>query len=138
MITGGVHSGPVSSIRYVGAVGMVMFMILLVLMAREAVRLVRLARGTDYFILALFVAVPIVWEPINFVFIFGGYESGLPNAIISIGLLKVLANTLGDLPGAEIARIRPASQSLLPHPDRPQLQPAGAFSGSTARAFHAS
>jgi hypothetical protein len=94
MISGGVHSGPISTIRYVGYVGLLIFLILLVLIARRALQLIRRARNTPYFSIALMYNMPVVVLPFNFVFIFGAFENELANAIFIIGLQKMLENSL--------------------------------------------
>ncbi len=94
MVTGAYHSGPVSAIRYVGYVGLVMFVLLQIMIAREAFRIVKRALGTPYEYFAFFVCVPAIFEPFYYVFIFGGYENALPDAIVSIALLKAIAGSL--------------------------------------------
>jgi len=98
MLQGGVHSGPISAIRYVGYVGLILFVGLLCVIARDAWHLVWRSRNTPYFFLALFVGLPAIWEPVNYIFIFGAYEGGLPRMIVAAGMLKMLANSLESLP----------------------------------------
>ncbi len=94
MISGGVHSGPISTIRYVGYVGLALFMVLLILMARKAFQLIRRARGTPLFPFVLLNSIPPIVFPFNFVFIFGGFDGDLANAIFMIGVQKMLENSL--------------------------------------------
>lgn len=94
MISGGVHSGPVTAIRYVGYVGLLLFLILAILVAVHAARLIRRSRDTPYFTLALFLGIPSVWFPVHYVFIFGAFETDLPTLIITIGMQKMLENSL--------------------------------------------
>jgi len=94
MIVGAVHSGPISAIRYVGIVGFGLFLGLLFVTCREAVRLANRAKGTVYFPVTLMVCIPIIWEPINYIFIFGGFDSALPNALFNAGLIKMLGLAL--------------------------------------------
>lgn len=94
LIVGGVHSGPISAIRYVGIVGLFIFIGLLVVSARMAWKLVRRAEGTAYYPLTLFVGLPLIWNPVNYIFIFGGYDGALPETIFGIGMLKMLAHSL--------------------------------------------
>ncbi len=101
LIVGNVHSGPLSTVRFVGYFGLGIYVVVMGLMARDAWRLVRRARGTPFFSLALFVGVPIVCEPFNFILIFGAYDAALPLAIYSLGMLKMLHNTLDDYVGEE-------------------------------------
>ena len=123
MIVGGVHSGPISAIRYVGYVGLVMFTVLLIVLAREAWRVILLARGSPYFPLALFIGIPILWEPLNYIFIFGGFEGALPETIYRAGLLRMLGNSLTAHVPAPITPSEPAPPVV-----RPAREPA--FAGA--------
>ena len=94
MITGSVHSGPVSSIRYGGYIGLALLLTFLVAQAREAWSLIRRAFSTPFRILALFVCVPIVIEPVFFTLIFGAYENAIPESLYNLGMLRMLGNSL--------------------------------------------
>ena len=94
MLVGAVHSGPISAIRYVGYVGLGLYTWLLVASAKMAYRLVRRAQKTELFFPALFVCIPIIYEPFYYWLIFGGFDSAFPTAIYSAGLLKVVSNSL--------------------------------------------
>jgi O-antigen ligase len=91
---GNVHSGPLSTIRYAGYVGLFIFMTLLITTARIAWRLTQRAKGSPYFALALFICIPLIYSPFSYVFVFGSFDSALPSAIYSLGLLKMLSNSL--------------------------------------------
>jgi O-Antigen ligase len=92
LIQGAFHSGPLSAVRYVGAVGLSMYLLLLVVAARYAWRLIVATRGTDFFPLALFIGIPAIYEPLQYIFIFGGFDSGFPNTLFVCGMLKLLAH----------------------------------------------
>lgn len=94
MISGGVHSGPITTIRYAGFVGLGIFMILLFLVAARAARLIRRAKDTPYYPLALITGIPTILLPFNFVLIFGAFENDLPNTIFVIGMQRLLENSL--------------------------------------------
>jgi hypothetical protein len=97
MITGSFHSGPLSSIKYIGSVGLVLYFFLLCYMTVVAWRLCKLARGTSAFSLALFVAIPIIYEPLQFVFIFGALESSYSQTLFWAGLLNMVGNHIKAL-----------------------------------------
>jgi hypothetical protein len=124
MISGGVHSGPVSSIRYVGYVGLALFLIYLVSLARFSVRLIRRAQGTPFFPMALAVGVPTIVFPANFVFIFGSYSDDLPGAIMILGTLKLLSNSL-DAYEAKIKKSAPEIIQPPRHRPVPRFAPTG-------------
>jgi hypothetical protein len=129
LIVGQVHSGPISAIRYVGYIGCLGFIILLSYMARRAFKLARRAQGTPYRLVTLFFCVPIIFQPANFILIFGSYDYDLPEAIFAAGMLKMLMNTLDryealkpaeeDQPAELAAPLRPQRQ--FHRPRRPAL-----------------
>lgn len=98
MITGAFHSGPLSTIKFIGAVGLVLYYFLMCYMAVMAWRVCKRARGTSAFTLALFVGIPIIYEPFNFVFIFGGLDHNYPQLLFWAGLLCLTSNYLDRLP----------------------------------------
>jgi len=94
MITGSFHSGPLSAIKYIGIVGLALYFPLMCYMALLAWRICMRARNTKAFTLALFIAIPIIYEPFNFVFIFGGLDSNYPQLLFWAGLLNMTNNYL--------------------------------------------
>jgi hypothetical protein len=96
MISGAVHSGPVSTVRYVGYVGLVITTVVLVGMAITGWKLIRRAKGTPFFPLALFICIPVVVEPANFWFIIGSFESMVSDGLFTLGLLRMIRNSLDD------------------------------------------
>jgi hypothetical protein len=94
MIVGSFHSGPISAIRYVGYIGLALYTWLLLAMARRALRLARKTQSTPYFAGALFISLPIIYEPFNYWIVFGGFDSSFPNTIFHLGLLKMMENSL--------------------------------------------
>ncbi len=117
LMVGGVHSGPVSAIRYVGAVGLIIFTGLMIAMAREAWRLVVRAKQTSFFAASLFIGVPIIWEPFNYYLVFGSFDSSMPSAVFYLGMLKMLRNSL-DAHDARTAQNTSPNLSV-----RPDLAP---------------
>lgn len=93
LIQGAYHSGPLSAIRYVGAVGFVFYLALLVVAAIYAWKLIRRCEGTDYFPLALFVGIPAIYEPFQYNLIFGGFDSGFPTTLFVCGMLKLISKS---------------------------------------------
>jgi hypothetical protein len=97
MITGAFHSGPLSTIKFIGVVGLVLYYFLMCYMAVLAWRVCKRARGTSAFTLALFVGIPIIYEPFNFVLIFGGLDHNYPQLLFWAGLLFLTSNYLDRL-----------------------------------------
>jgi len=97
MITGAFHSGPLSTIKFIGVVGLLLYYPLMCYMAVLAWRLCRRARGTEAFTLSLFVGIPIIYEPFNFVVVFGGLDSNYPQLLFWAGLLNMTSNYIDRL-----------------------------------------
>jgi hypothetical protein len=89
MITGAFHNGPLSTIKYIGVVGLCLYYPLMCYMALLAWRLCMRARGTKGLPLALFVGIPIIYEPFNFVVVFGALDSGYPQLLFWAGLMNM-------------------------------------------------
>ncbi len=89
MITGTLHSGPLSAIKYIGVAGLFLYFILLCYMAYSALLLCKNARDSNAFPLALFISIPIIYEPFNFVVIFGALENSYPQTLFWAGLLNM-------------------------------------------------
>lgn len=92
MIMGSFHSGPLSTIKYIGVVGLALYYPLMCYMAVVAWRLCKRARETTALTLALFVAIPVIYEPFNFVVVFGGLDSNYPQLLFWAGLLNMTSN----------------------------------------------
>lgn len=89
MIMGSFHSGPLSTIKYIGVVGLALYYPLMCYMAWLAWSTCIRARETKAFPLALFVGIPILYEPFNFVVIFGGLDSNYSQLLFWAGLLNM-------------------------------------------------
>ena len=109
MIIGAFHNGPLSAIRFVGIVGLVLYYTLLIYSAVYAWRLIRTTHNTDFFPFALFLGLAIIWEPFNYTLIFGAFDSGFPNALFNAGMLKLVHNSVA-------AAIPPKELSAKPEP----------------------
>lgn len=94
MISGTFHSGPLSTIKYIGVVGLALYYPLMCYMAWLAWRLCKCARGTKALTLALFVGIPIIYEPIHFVVIFGALELSYVKTLFYAGLMNMTGSYL--------------------------------------------
>jgi hypothetical protein len=117
MITGSFHSGPLSTIKYIGVVGLCLYYPLMCYMALLAWRLCVRARGTKAITLALFVGIPIIYEPFNFVVIFGGLDSNYSQLLFWAGLLNMTQRYVESL---KPTILRDAESSY-----QPAVQPMG-------------
>jgi hypothetical protein len=92
MVTGTFHNGPISAIKCVGVVGLAFFSVLIIYLAVRAWKLCVLTAGSKAFPLALFVGMPIIYFPFQFLVVTGFYELDLTVSIFSAGLLNLVAN----------------------------------------------
>ena len=93
-IAGDFHSGPVSAIRVVGVVGLVFVYLLYIPLAIHAARLIRRTQGTPFFEPTMFFCIPIVFELFWYTFVFGAHSAVIPFAGTSIGIIKLIENSL--------------------------------------------
>jgi hypothetical protein len=97
MLTGSFHSGPLSTIKFIGIVGLCLYYTLICYMAFAAWRLCKRARGTKAFTLSLFVGIPVIYEPFQFVFIFGALDSNYSQLLFWAGLLNMTSNYVNEI-----------------------------------------
>lgn len=110
LLNGDFHSGPVSSIRFVGYVGLALFLILLVKSVFCAVSLIRKTMGTPFEKISLFIGIPIIIFPIIFVFVFGDYRTAIVDITYSVGMMKLIFFSLQDYKANSVTgnMLRPA------------------------------
>lgn len=90
LITGDLHSGPISSIKHVGYVGLVFILLFSVAVAVGYYRLCKRNRDNPMWIVFMYFGIPAIWFPISFVFLYGDYKTELPFLLVSAGMLKLL------------------------------------------------
>ncbi len=96
MIQGSFHSGPVSTIRFAGYLGLLIFLMLAVANATYSIKMLKLAWNTPYQPLAILSALGNIYGPFSFIFIFGEYRDALPGTLFACGMLKMLHNSLRE------------------------------------------
>ena len=106
MITGDYHSGPVSAVRFVGYIGLMLFTALLIANAKYAWKIINSARKTAFFPLALFSGIVAIYHPICFWLIFGGYSGDFTQAIFTLGMLNLIDRSIKK---EESFRTKPAA-----------------------------
>lgn len=94
IIKGSFHSGPISSIRYVGFVGLALFMWLQLYFLFHVVKLVPRALNSRFMPLAIYIGIWVVYKPFEFIFIFGAYEADIGRVIGYAGLARLLENSM--------------------------------------------
>ena len=90
LVMGSYHNGPLTAIRAVGIIGLVMLYVLMIGGAAYAVECVKRCRGTILQPAAIFIAIQLVWTPIHYTFVFGDYGSQIPQQIFLLALVRLL------------------------------------------------
>ena len=96
LINGAFHNGPLSAIRNVGVIGLLLYLVLIITSVKVACRLCLQAHGTHLFTMALFIAIPILWESVRFIFLYGHYPAAICTSIYWAGLLNLLRNNMPE------------------------------------------
>jgi hypothetical protein len=94
LLSGDYHSGPVQTIRVIGYVGLFLLLIAQIRLAVHAHRQIIRCRNTEWFPLALFIGIPLIWNPIFFVFVFGDFKSATTTLLLGGAMVRLLENNL--------------------------------------------
>ena len=122
LITGDLHSGPLTAARTVGYVGTALFLAFYIGAGIYAHRLIRRAEGTPFFAVAMFFGIPVIYGPFHFIFIFGSFKHDMSSLILKVTYLKLIARSLKDYLAAKAAEKANSDVSTGPALDhRPPL-----------------
>lgn len=113
LANGDYHSGPVSAVRTIGYVGLVILLLAKIRLAVRAHRQILRCKGTEWFSLALLIGIPLIWSPFFFVFIFGGFSLDGASFLAGVGMVRLLEN---NLPLPAYAKRPRALQLKIPEP----------------------
>ena len=91
---GDYHSGPVQTIRTIGYVGLFFLLIAQVRLAVHAHRQIQRCRNTEWFPLALFIGIPLIYAPIFFVFIVGSFAQATAGIMLGYSMISLLERNL--------------------------------------------
>jgi hypothetical protein len=94
LANGDYHSGPVSTIRVIGYIGLFIFLIAQIRLAVNAHHLIARFRYTDWFPLTLLIGIPLIISPFFFIFIFGDFKSSASSFLLSCCMVRILQNNL--------------------------------------------
>lgn len=89
-IAGAFHSGPISTIRYVGYIGLLLLYIFMVAMAKKSFLIIKKAKGSPYFYPAMFFGMPIVLYPLIYTFVFGSFDAAIVDIAFALGILRLI------------------------------------------------
>lgn len=98
LLTGAFHNGPLTTIRCVGIVGLVLLYALMMSAAVYSIQCVQRCRGTPLFAASIFVASFLIWFPIHYAFVFGSFEAELTELIFKVALLRLLMSMVTEFP----------------------------------------
>lgn len=94
LISGDLHSGPLSAVRFMGWIGLFLFTILFIVLAAHFWKLCRRSLGTPLEYPILFLSIPWIYFPFKYIFLYGHYANDFPHIIIAMGIYKLLDKTL--------------------------------------------
>lgn len=90
LVTGYYHSGPLTSIRFGGVVGLILIYIFMIVVAIAAGKAAVATRGTEIFPMAVYLATQLIWYPFHFTLVFGTYHGALFDLVSLTALLLVV------------------------------------------------
>ena len=110
VLTGSLHSGPLTTIRFVGIFGLAFLYLLSISAAFYSYRCVNQCRGTIFFPVAVYLAIQLIWGPIHYTLVFGAYEVYLPDLLFQVACLRLLFRMSDELKQNAVtkAKIAPA------------------------------
>lgn len=111
LMTGDLHSGPLSTLKFAGGIGVVLFTLLTLVIAWRFIKLWSRVKHTPLAFPVAFYAIGACYFPIKFVFIFGAFKGDLPTLIIMAGMLRMFEKSavLYEVQQAEAAAAAPAT-----------------------------
>jgi hypothetical protein len=110
---GNYHSGPVSTIKIVGVVGLILYAVLFTSVAVYAHRLLVRARGTPLFEVALFLCIPNIYFPFVFIAVFGGFDPAFAITLLTVGLMQLFERALGQVENTRQAGATPRPRRIV-------------------------
>jgi len=122
IIKGAYHSGPLSAIKRVGFVGSALLLIFMIVAFRYCLIMIRRTTGTPFFAWTLFISIPILYLPFEYIVIFGDYANAMTSLLFAMGMLKLIENSLVSLeaqqpkPTQTPEKLEPTSHQKFPLP----------------------
>lgn len=122
LLSGDYHSGPVQTIRMIGYVGLALLLVAQIRLAVHAHRQIIRCRNTEWFSLALFIGIPLIWNPIFFVLIFGDFKTAAATLLLGGAMVRMLENNLPLPAYGRKGLLHPSNKFM--QTSRPILRPA--------------
>ena len=104
LIQGSVHSGPISTIKRVGYVGLGLLLIFMGALSLYGFRVIKMAQGSPYQLISFYYGLPVIMAPFVFLFIFGDYND-ITGMMFQLGMLKMISKSI-----APNQKTKPASE----------------------------
>lgn len=96
ILAGSLHSGPLTAVRYVGVVGLILYLLLAISIAVGFTKLWRSCIRYRENIMVGFFALSALYHPFKFIFVFGSYDLDFPKLLVSAGLLVLCRNLVSS------------------------------------------
>ena len=96
MLNGDFHSGPISTIRFVGFVGLALLLASFYYMLKMAISVIKYSKGTDFQFVSYFYSFPIIALPFIFIFVFGDYRVDFCAILFYLGMLEMIRNSIRE------------------------------------------
>ena len=122
-VTGSFHSGPLTTIRYAGIIGLVLFYSLMIAAAVYSVKCAHRCRGTPLFPLGVYLAIRLVWWPVHYTFVFGAFETDFAEMLFLVGLLCLALRMSKQYPSATTPVTERSTAPQLTYPSSLPLRP---------------
>lgn len=94
LASGDYHSGPVSTVRVIGYVGLAFVLLFQIRLAVHAHRQIIRCRGTEWYPLALLIGIPLIWGPVFFHLIFGDFRTEAVALLMGAAMVRLLERGL--------------------------------------------
>ncbi|MGA0888356.1 MAG: hypothetical protein ACO3S0_10555 [bacterium] len=94
MASNSYHSGPVSTIRAIGYLGLLILLGAQIRLAVHAHRQIKRARNTQWYPLTLLIGIPLISSPIFFTFVFGDFGQAMASFLYGVAMVRLLENSL--------------------------------------------
>jgi hypothetical protein len=116
LASGDYHSGPVQVIRTIGYVGLIVILLFQIRLAIHAHRQIVRCKGTEWFPVALFFGIPLIWNPIFFVFVIGDFKSASATLFLGSAMIRLLQKNLPLPAWSRAERVPTRFNPKLPKP----------------------
>jgi hypothetical protein len=96
IVNGDLHSGPISTLKFVGVIGAAFFLVLMIVMSMKALRILQNAMreaNQENHIATWMICISAIFMPWGFIFIFGDYRSAFSEVLYLLGMIASINST---------------------------------------------